>query len=244
MDAGRISASLRLASHFHRVGRKRRAKPVDPQPSANRQGAASFYRRVVGRPRVMALVIVPRCRHALFELAAKEESRLAQTRLAIRQGVDPRFIVKFQVADVLNQSHPEFKDLLFFNLNLLQENVGACDVFKADAGLPEFLGTIAVEWEILPPGDREGNLAKILSGRPPDETALQPGPVAGVCNAPARSRHPSPGSTWGLGNCTCKSLRDARRYPFCQSFTTVRVWAVLFDQRGNHVSVRCPNLLD
>jgi hypothetical protein len=91
--------------------------------------------------------------------------------LSTEPGSDPRFIIRFQVAEVLNQSHPEFRELLFFNLNLLQENVGACDVFKADAGLPDFLGTITVEWEILPPGDRKGNLAKILAGRPPDETS-------------------------------------------------------------------------
>jgi len=91
--------------------------------------------------------------------------------LGTEPGPDRRFIIKFQVADILNQSHPEFRTLLFFNLKLLQENVGACDVFKADADLPEFLQTITVEWEILPPGDREGNLAKILAGRPPDETS-------------------------------------------------------------------------
>ena len=44
-------------------------------------------------------------------------------------------------------------------------------MFKADAELPEFLETITVEWEILPPGDRKGNLAKILAGRPPDESS-------------------------------------------------------------------------
>jgi hypothetical protein len=90
--------------------------------------------------------------------------------LSTEAGADPQSVIKFQVADILNQSHPEFRELLFFDLNLLQENVGACDVFKADASLPEFLRTITVEWEILPPGDREGNLARILSGRPPDET--------------------------------------------------------------------------
>ena len=88
--------------------------------------------------------------------------------LSTEPGVDPRFIIKFQVADVQNQSHPEFQKLLFFNLNLLQENVGACDVFKANAELPELLGTITVDWEILPSGDRKGNLARILAGRPPD----------------------------------------------------------------------------
>jgi hypothetical protein len=102
--------------------------------------------------------------HSPPELAIKMEL------LAAEPGLDPHYIVKFQVADVLNQSHPEFEDLLLFDLNLLQENVGACDVFKADADLPDFLQTITVEWEILPPGDRKGNLARILSGRPPDET--------------------------------------------------------------------------
>ena len=91
--------------------------------------------------------------------------------LSTEPGADPRFIIKFQVAEVLNQSHPEFQELLFFNLNLLQENVGACGVFRADADLPDFLATVIVEWEILPPGDRKGNLAKILAGRPPDETS-------------------------------------------------------------------------
>jgi len=103
--------------------------------------------------------------HSPPELAIRMEL------LSTEPGADPRFIIKFQVADVLNQSHPEFQKLLFFNLNLLQENVGACDVFKADADLPEFLQTITVDWEILPPGDRKGNLAKILAGRPPDETS-------------------------------------------------------------------------
>jgi hypothetical protein len=103
--------------------------------------------------------------HSPPELAIRMEL------LTTEPGPDPRFVIKFQVADLLNQSHPEFQELLFFNLNLLQENVGACDVFNADAGLPEFLRTINVEWEILPPGDREGNLARILSGRPPDETS-------------------------------------------------------------------------
>jgi hypothetical protein len=103
--------------------------------------------------------------HAPPELAIRMEV------LSTEPGVDCRLIIKFQIADVLNQSHPEFRLLLFFNLNLLQENVGACDVYKADADLPEFLRTINVDWEILPPGDRAGNLAKILAGRPPDETS-------------------------------------------------------------------------
>jgi hypothetical protein len=78
--------------------------------------------------------------------------------------------IKFCVADVLNQSNPDFEELLLSNLNLLQENVGASDVFDSDAQLPDYLQTISVEWEILPPGDRAGNLARILAGRPPAVT--------------------------------------------------------------------------
>ena len=103
--------------------------------------------------------------HSPPELAIRVEV------LGTEPAADPKFIIKFQVADPLNQSHPEFHKLLFFNLNLLQENVGACDVFKAEAELPEYLRTITVEWEILPPGDRTGNLARILAGRPPDDTS-------------------------------------------------------------------------
>lgn len=103
--------------------------------------------------------------HSPPELAIRMEL------LSTESGREPHFIIKFQVADVLSQSHPEFQKLLFFNLNLLQENAGACDVFRANAELPEFLQTITLEWEILPPGDRKGNLAKILAGRPPDESS-------------------------------------------------------------------------
>lgn len=84
--------------------------------------------------------------------------------LAKEEGDNPSFVFKFQIAEVLSRSHPDFEDRLFFNLNLLQENVGHCDVYPADADLPEFLQTVYVAWEILPPGHRDENIARIVAG--------------------------------------------------------------------------------
>ncbi len=47
----------------------------------------------------------------------------------------------------------DYADRFLFNLNLLQENVGAADVFPADAALADYLRSIyhTVGWELLPP---------------------------------------------------------------------------------------------
>jgi hypothetical protein len=73
-------------------------------------------------------------------------------------------LFKFQVEQVLNKRDPIFEQYLLYNLNLLQENTGVSDVFASDATLADYLGTIQVAWEILPPGERDENIARILSG--------------------------------------------------------------------------------
>ncbi len=74
------------------------------------------------------------------------------------------FVFKFQIDEVVNRVKRGFKDRLFYCLNLLQENVGGVDVFPSDAKLSDYLKTIYVNWEILPPGERDNNIARILSG--------------------------------------------------------------------------------
>jgi hypothetical protein len=61
-------------------------------------------------------------------------------------------IVKFAVEEVINRRTPNFKDALFFNLNILQENAGAVGVFESAATLAEYAATVRVDWELLPPG--------------------------------------------------------------------------------------------
>lgn len=72
---------------------------------------------------------------------------------------------KFVVDEVLDQTTPDFEKQLLFNLNLLQENVGNHDVFGSTTSREEYLNTLYVNWEILPPGEREEIFERIL-GRP------------------------------------------------------------------------------
>lgn len=79
------------------------------------------------------------------------------------------FAIRFGINEVLNRKSLRFRrraDLsneLFFNLNLLQENVGAADVYASKATRDDYLKTLYVSWEILPPGERDETIARILS---------------------------------------------------------------------------------
>ncbi len=73
------------------------------------------------------------------------------------------FIIKFSVDEVLNVKSNNFIDGLFFNINLLQENIGNADVFASEATFEEYTKTIYVDWEILPIGERESDLRKLVS---------------------------------------------------------------------------------
>lgn len=72
-------------------------------------------------------------------------------------------VFKFTVDEVLRRSKRGFKDKLLVNLNLLQENTGNHDVFESTATIDDYLKTLYVNWEILPPGERDKNLKRILS---------------------------------------------------------------------------------
>jgi hypothetical protein len=51
-----------------------------------------------------------------------------------------------------------------FNLNLLQENTGNHGVHATNDSLDDYLQTLYLTWEILPPGEREETITRILSG--------------------------------------------------------------------------------
>jgi hypothetical protein len=81
-------------------------------------------------------------------------------------GVDDKnnHVFKFTVDEILDKSSPNFHEDLFFNLNLLQENTGNHNVFAANANMNEYLQSLYVSWEILPPGEIEQNITRILTG--------------------------------------------------------------------------------
>lgn len=75
------------------------------------------------------------------------------------------FVLKFAIDQVINRRTRNFEQELLYNLNILQENVGAADVFPSAATLAEYTATIRVDWQILPPGNIDEIVRKILSGK-------------------------------------------------------------------------------
>jgi hypothetical protein len=104
------------------------------------------------------------------EWFAPKELTLQIEILGEEMKAEKTYIVGFSINEVLSRKNSRFmrsqhlKNDLFFNLNLLQENVGAASVFSSDATRSDYLKTIFVTWEILPPGEREETIAKILGG--------------------------------------------------------------------------------
>ena len=85
------------------------------------------------------------------------------TLLESEGGQDPVYVFRFSTEEILEKGEKDFPTSLFFNINLLQENVGIANVFAAEAPTSEYLKTISVMWEILPPGERNEILNRVLS---------------------------------------------------------------------------------
>ena len=80
---------------------------------------------------------------------------------------DESCIVRFNITTALSALDVNIDRELLLALNLLQEAVGGINVFPPEASVQEYLDTIQVKWEILPAGERESNIRKILSSMKP-----------------------------------------------------------------------------
>lgn len=67
------------------------------------------------------------------------------------------FIIKFSLDTLISKTAIDFEETLLYHFNLLQENCGACNIFDADASNAEYIKTLVVEWELLPPGESNFN---------------------------------------------------------------------------------------
>ena len=76
-------------------------------------------------------------------------------------------MVVFEVDQVLDRKDKHFDHDLLQCLNLLQENVGLCGVQASGATVADYLQTLKVSWEVLPPGTREEVLARLFRGKSP-----------------------------------------------------------------------------
>jgi hypothetical protein len=91
-----------------------------------------------------------------------------QIDLTGREGAGDVYVFRFAVSEVMDTKGKKFQQRLLFNMNLLLENVGGADVFASDASVADYLKTLYVNWEILPPGERESNIKRILANMPDD----------------------------------------------------------------------------
>src|SRR5690606_24609905 len=83
-----------------------------------------------------------------------------------------KYVFKFTGDEVLNRHTPDFFEDLLFNINLLQENTGHHGVFETNTPREEFLKTIFVNWDILPPGEQE-TIERILTDIKTDDPVLR-----------------------------------------------------------------------
>lgn len=77
------------------------------------------------------------------------------------------YVFIFNVARVLEPKTKGFESDLLEDLNLLQENIGTCGVHKSDATVADYLKTLRVSWEVLPPGTRDEAIERVFRGRSP-----------------------------------------------------------------------------
>jgi len=79
------------------------------------------------------------------------------------------YVIAARVDEVLAQDAHDFDDRLLENLNILQENLGACGAEPADTSVIEYARTLHLSWDILPPGSRNEALQRLFLGRRPTQ---------------------------------------------------------------------------
>jgi hypothetical protein len=98
----------------------------------------------------------------LREFYAPKEVELS---VSLLRETSADYVVKFAIEQVLNRRTKHFDLELFYNLNLLQENIGAADVFKSATSIADYAATVSVDWQILPPGKITEIVEAMLSGK-------------------------------------------------------------------------------
>jgi hypothetical protein len=84
-----------------------------------------------------------------------------------------KYVVIFEVDRVLDPKAKDFEKSLLECLNLLQENVGHCGVQKSGATVADYIGTLKVSWEVLPPGTKEEAITRLFRGQSPSPQKKQ-----------------------------------------------------------------------
>lgn len=73
-----------------------------------------------------------------------------------------KYAIKFEISEVLDKASSTFENNLLTALNLLQESLYASDVFASKSSYEDYLRTVQLAWEFLPPGNREDDIRRIF----------------------------------------------------------------------------------
>lgn len=77
------------------------------------------------------------------------------------------YVISFKVDETLDKTSSNFEHRLLEDLNLLQENVGACGIESATVPLSSYAKSLRLSWEILPPGTLEETVRQLYGNRTP-----------------------------------------------------------------------------
>jgi hypothetical protein len=86
---------------------------------------------------------------------------------------DKSLVFRFIMDQPLDKDAEDFAHDLFRLLNIMQENIGEADVFDSNASTEDYLRTKYVNWEIIPPGERDTIIARIVAGMKANDPEIQ-----------------------------------------------------------------------
>jgi len=86
----------------------------------------------------------------------------------VRSGLSV-YVISFQIQEVLDKHNKYFEEHLLENLNLLQENIGACGAEAASMPFSEYSKSLHLSWEILPPGTLDETIERVFRGKSPTQ---------------------------------------------------------------------------
>jgi hypothetical protein len=73
------------------------------------------------------------------------------------------YVLTIQTSEVVDKKDAQFNFVLLYNINVLLESFGKVDIFQENPSDDEFLKNIYLSWEILPIGQRDVIIAKLLA---------------------------------------------------------------------------------
>lgn len=92
--------------------------------------------------------------------------QLTQIKIAHKQVSEHGYpILMFAVDRVLDRKSKSFENDLLECINLLQENVESCDIQASNIAIEDYVNSLAVSWEVLPPGTKEEAIKRLFRGR-------------------------------------------------------------------------------